>query len=91
MGRDAGKNEEGEMNDAGMTDVSRAAAAHSIRFHVGRLQNQGQEDIGRNLHLPQGVNERIALVAPEVPVVAGHKPIKIEEDGLPIPEPPITD
>ncbi len=60
-------------------------------FHVGRLQNQGQEDIGRNLHLSQGVDERIALVAPEVPVVAGHKPIKIEEDGLPIPEPPITD
>jgi len=60
-------------------------------FYVGRLQNQGQEDIGRNLHLSQGVDERIAIVAPEVPVVAGHKPIKIEEDGLPIPEPPITD
>ena len=41
-------------------------------------QDQAQEYIGRNLHLSQGVNEWIALVAPEVPIVAWHEAIEVE-------------
>lgn len=57
---------------------------------MGRLQDQCQENIGCNLHLSQGVDEWIALVAPEVPVVAGYKTIEVEQDRLPIPEPSIA-
>ena len=41
-------------------------------------QDQAQEYIGRNLHLPQGVNEWVALVAPEVPIVAWHDAIEVD-------------
>ena len=53
-------------------------------------QNQAQEYIGRNLHLSKGVNEWVALVAPEVPVVAWHEAIEVEQDRLPVPEPSVA-
>ena len=57
---------------------------------MGRLQNQCQEDVRRNLHFPQGVDERIALLAPKVPLVARHEVIKFEQNRLPVPEPSST-
>jgi len=57
---------------------------------MGRLQNQCQEDVRRNLHLPQGVDERVALLAPKVPIDARHEAIKLEQNRLPVPEPSST-
>lgn len=56
-----------------------------------RLQDQCQEDIGRNLHFPQGINERIALLTPEIIVIAWDETIEFEQDRLPVPEPSIAD
>lgn len=47
-------------------------------FHIFRhSQDQAQEYIGRNFHLPQSVNEGVALVAPEVPIVARYEAIEV--------------
>lgn len=48
-------------------------------FHMLRhSQDQAQEYIGRNFHLPQSIYEWVALVAPEVPIVTRHEAIEIE-------------
>ena len=47
-------------------------------LYVEYSQDQAQEYIGRNLHLAQGVDEWVALVAPEIPIVARHEAIEVE-------------
>ena len=47
-------------------------------LYVEYSQNQAQEYIGRNLHLAQGVDEWVALVAPEIPLVAWYEAIEVE-------------
>ena len=81
MSRDAGENEECEMDEPihMLTDFQGTSTDDlEIISEKVYIQNQGQEHIRRYFHLSQGVDERIALITPEIEGVARNDVIELE-------------
>ena len=81
MSRDAGENEECEMDEPiPMLADFQATSTDELEIISEKvyIQNQGQEHIRRDFHLSQGVDERIALVTPEIERVARNDAIELE-------------
>lgn len=81
VGRNAGKDEECEMDEPiPVLAESQTTSIDKLEIISEKvyLQNQGQEHIRRDFHLSQGVDERIALVSPEVERVARNDAIELE-------------
>ena len=81
VGRNAGKDEECEMDEPipVLADFQGPAIdKFEIISEKVYLQNQGQEHIRRDFHLSQGVDERITLVTPVIERFARNDAIELE-------------
>lgn len=54
-------------------------------------QDKRQEHVGRNFHLAQRVDHRIALYGPVVEPITGDEVVVADDHGLPVPEPSVAD
>lgn len=56
-----------------------------------RDEDEGQEDVCGDFDAADGVDHRVAGLAPEIVFVAGDEAVEVEQDGLPEPEPTVAD
>lgn len=53
-------------------------------------ENECQENVCCNLNPSQCVDQRATILTPVIVLVAWHDAIEFNEDGLPVPEPAVT-
>lgn len=70
--------------------MAKRSSSQPISYRPNNLQNECQKHICCDLNPSQCVDQRVTDLTPVIILVAWHHAIEFNEDGLPVPEPAVT-